>query len=157
MSTLPLLALLTDRLVPGVWRVEEPPPGLDDLATGLGWAVATVSADTDKAGLIGDVSAALGAPDYVRANWDSLADGLTDLTPPPGRRLLVVVDAPHETRDGLVLSDILADTIAFWWPEGVVMQVLWIGPGAAPLLDDVDPIRADRLGRTARTGRTPDR
>lgn len=150
-----LLGLLTGRLAPGVWRVDEEPDGIDSLATGLGWTVRRFRTDEDKGRLISAVADAAGTPSYVRGNWDSIADGLKDIEP-AGGRLLLLAETSGTAHDP-ILTDILDEACAFLSRFDVHLQVLWVGPGAAPQLTAVDPIRANRSGRTARTGRMPAR
>jgi hypothetical protein len=151
-----LVGLLTGRLAPGVWRVDEEPSGIESLAAGLGWTVRRFSTDEDKGRLIGAVADAAGAPSYVRGNWDSIADGLKDIEPPAGGRLLLLAETSGTAHDQ-ILTDILDEACAFLSRFDVHLQVLWVGPGEAPHLTAVDPIRANRPGRTARTGRMPAR
>lgn len=149
------LALLTGRLAPGVWRTDEEPDRVESLATGLGWTTRRVVVRPDKEQLISDVADATGAPAYVRSNWDSLADGLKDIEP-PGGRLLLLAESSGTVHDE-ILIDILDEAARFLDRFGVQLQILWIGLGPSPHLAAVDPIRASRLGRTARTRRTPGR
>jgi len=154
-----LLALLTDRLAPGVWRLDHEPNGLGALAAGLGWTVRQFRVVDDKAELISALGTAVGVPDHVRGNWDSLADGLTDIAWDSERRLLVVADrtvADEPAVDGaetgahvVVLTSVLNDAAAYWNRHGAVFQVVWIGEGSAPQLADVEPIsvrRSERAG-----------
>lgn len=150
-----LLGLLTDRLAPGVWRSDDEPDDVDGSARALGWDVRRVVLSDDKGRVITDLAEAAGAPGYVRANWDSLADGLKDIDAPDGHRLLLVIETAGSAHDSTVV-DILNEASSFLARFGTRLQIVWIGPGDAPHVEAVHPIRSSRLGRTARTRRRPD-
>lgn len=144
-----LLALLTDRLAPGVWHIDPnvaDPAAIEELADGLGWDVRHFSPDDDKAATIRDVCDAAGAPGYVRSNWDSLEDGLRDIARPRNDRLLLIADSSTATAFDDVVIDILDNTARFWDRYGIRIVVVWVGPGSGPRLDAVAPVRASRRG-----------
>ena len=139
------LALVTGRLAPGVWRGGSMPSSdLAALADGLGWPVrrGEISTTDDKATYLEQLGTIAGVPAYVRHNWDSLADGLTD-TGISSRRLLVIETSSPMPFDAIAI-EVLEDAIRFWAKQGATMQVAWFGPVTAPALDDVDPVRLSR-------------
>ncbi len=139
-----VLALLSGRLAPGVWSSSATPTDVEDLAVGLGWTVHSVRTCGDKTQLLTDLGRAVGVPSYVRPNWDSLADGLRDISLAPGARHLVVVDAPDPTPLDVTMIEILDEAATFWRRFDATFQVIWIGSAAAPRLDQIDPIKASR-------------
>lgn len=139
-----LLALLSGRLAPGVWRSNAAPSDVRDLAVGLGWTVDAVGTNDDKAQFLSDLGHTVGVPDYVRPNWDSLADGLRDISLAPGERRLLVVDAPQPTAHDETMIEILDEAAAFWRRFGATFQIVWIGASTAPHLDAIDPVKASR-------------
>ncbi len=144
-----MLALLTHRLAPGVWQIDgnaDDIVSIERLADGLGWDVQTFATDDDKAATIESVGRAARVPPYVRSNWDSLNDGLRDISRPRNNQLLLIADAAAVTANDHVLIEILDDAAQFWGRHGVRFCVVWVGPGAGPRLDAVEPVRASRRG-----------
>ena len=144
-----MLALLTHRLAPGVWQADgnaDDIASIERLADGLGWDVRIFATDDDKAVTIESVGRAARVPPYVRSNWDSLNDGLRDISEPRNDQLLLIADAATATANDAVLIEILDDAAQFWRAHGVEFCVVWVGPGDGPRLDAVEPIRASRRG-----------
>jgi len=114
------------------------------LAQGLGWDLRHGRIDTvdDKPAYLARLGSIAGVPSYVRANWDSLADGLrdTDIT----RRRLLVIETDVPTPFDATAIDILNEAVTFWSSHGQTMQVVWFGPVQAPDLDQVNPNRRSR-------------
>lgn len=140
------LALATGRLAPGVWRGGTMPSGpLRSLAEGLGWPVrgGHITAAEDKAEYLTQLGSIAGVPDYVRPNWDSLADGLRD-TGITQRQLLVIESSAPTPFDALAV-EVLDEAALFWAGQGATMQVVWFGPITAPTLDEIDPPRRSRV------------
>ncbi len=144
-----LLALLTHRLAPGVWQIDGNAAdiaAIEHFADGLGWDVRTFATDDTKAATIESVGRAARVPSYVRSNWDSLNDGLRDISRPRNSQLLLIADAATVTANDQVLIEILDDASQFWDRHGVRFYVVWVGPGAGPRLEAVEPVRASRRG-----------
>lgn len=139
------LALVTGRLAPGVWRADAMSRiDLAALADGLGWSIrtGTIAATGDKAIYLGSLGTLAGVPEYVRPNWDSLADGLRD-TGIEGQHLLLIETNEVTPFDDIAV-DILEEATAFWAKQGEMMQVVWFGPVTAPRLDQIEPTRMSR-------------
>lgn len=142
------LALVTGRLAPGVWRGGAMSAAeLTSLAEGLGWPVrgGVITATEDKANYLTQLGLIAGVPDYVRPNWDSLADGLTDTDIRTRQLLVIQTDVP--TAFDAIAVDVLSEASTFWAKHGSTMQVVWFGPVDAPALDDIDPERRSRSRR----------
>lgn len=117
---------------------------LSVLAKGLGWPVRSgeISASDDKAAYLTQLGELAGVPDYVRPNWDSLADGLRDTD--VDERQLLVIETNAPTPFDTIAVEILDEAAAFWAVHGATMQVVWFGPIDAPALDQIDPLRRSR-------------
>jgi hypothetical protein len=139
-----LLALLTGRLAPGVWRSEAPVTEVQDLSVALGWTVNTTTTSENKTDFLDLVGRSVGVPAYVRPNWDSLADGLRDISLDAGDRRLLIVDAAQATSHDQTMIEILDEAAAFWHRWGATFQIVWIGEATAPRLDQVDPVKVSR-------------
>lgn len=152
--------LLVGHLSPGVWRADDVqihPATMAEVAADVGWTVrhGRLPVGDDKAAYITALAALGGAPSYVRGNWDSLADGLTDLAG-DGPTLLVVESPEPTSFDGMAVE--ILDEACRWWDEQRrPIHVVWFGTVDAPSLTAVGPLRAIRADRGARTGKTPDR
>lgn len=139
------LGLVTGRLAPGVWRADATSRiDLATLASGLGWSIRTglIAATGEKSVYLSSLGLLAGVPDYVRPNWDSLADGLRD-TGIEGRRLLLIETSESMPFDAIAV-DVLQEAAIFWARQGEMMQVVWFGPVTAPQLDQIDPARTSR-------------
>jgi len=139
------LALVTGRLAPGVWRGGSMPrTELTNLARGLGWIVheGQISAVEDKATYLDELGAIAGVPDYVRPNWDSMADGLRDTGITTPRLLVIQTNRP--TPFDATAIEILDEAVGFWAVHDAIMQVAWFGPVEAPDLDQVNPDKRSR-------------
>lgn len=152
--------LLVGHLSPGVWRADGlaiTPDALAAAAEGLGWTTTSgrLPATEDKAAYITALAQLAQAPSYVRGNWDSLADGLTDIAGTDATMLIVETTQPSSF-DSMAV-DILDEACRDWAGLGRSVQVAWFGPIAAPSLGHVGSLRAIRSDPAARTGRTPDR
>lgn len=151
------LALVAGRLAPGVWRSDSTArPEVAALAAGLGWSVRSGTIETeDKADYLRRLAEIAEAPSYVQPNWDSVADGLRDLT--FERRCLILVETQRPNPLDTTAIEVLDEAAVFWARQAKVLQVIWFGASSAPALGEVDPTRASRLGRVARTERMLDR
>lgn len=139
------LALLTGRLAAGVWKGGTmPATELVAFARGLGWPIRSgeISAFDDKAAYLTQLGELAEVPDYVRPNWDSLADGLRDTDVQQRQLLVIETDAP--TPFDALAVEVLDEAAAFWAAHGATMQVVWFGPIEAPALDQIDPLRRSR-------------
>ena len=69
-----------------------------------------------KSELLAALAGALSLPDYFGANWDALADCLTDLGWVPQRRLLVIHgDLPlRRTADRAAYLEVLGEAVQSW-------------------------------------------
>lgn len=139
-----VLSLLSGRLAPGVWRSDVTPTEIHDLAVGLGWTVDMTTTSEDKTELLTRVGSAVGVPGYVRPNWDSLADGLRDLSLAHGAHHLLIVDGSRITPHDQTMIEILDEAAVFWHRFGAAFQIVWIGAASAPRLEQVDPVKASR-------------
>lgn len=139
-----LLSLLSGRLAPGVWRSDATSAEVHDLAVGLGWTVDMTTTSEDKTEFLTRVGSAVGVPGYVRPNWDSLADGLRDVSLADGARYLLIVDGSRATPHDQTMIEILDEAAAFWHRFGAAFQTVWIGAASAPRLELVDPAKASR-------------
>ncbi|MEU6252854.1 barstar family protein [Streptomyces sp. NPDC047043] len=120
----PLTQVLSGHTPPGVlsWPAELPAHRALDEARAAGWetAVVELSGVLDKAGLMAASAVALRLPDWFGANWDALADCLTDLEwwPAERGRLILVRDwqgyAAADPKGWGVLQEIFADAAAHW-------------------------------------------
>ncbi|MFI6015245.1 barstar family protein [Streptomyces sp. NPDC051243] len=124
MTDNPLAPVLTGSVPPSVlsWPAGLPTTAALDAARAAGWetAVLGLSGVTDKAGLMTACTEALRLPDWFGANWDALADCLTDLEwwPSRGGRLILVREwqayAAASPDEWGVLQEIFADAVAHW-------------------------------------------
>ncbi|MEU9001335.1 barstar family protein [Streptomyces sp. NPDC048551] len=106
-----------------------------------GWTVLRLDLDgvRSKAALMRRCAEALGAPEWFGANWDALADALTDLSwlPRAPARLLAVTSwrgyAAERAGDWETLREILEEAVDFWrgQPDAPPLTVLLAGPGPA--------------------------
>lgn len=139
------LALATGRLAGGVWRGGSMSRSeLTSLASGLGWPVrqGRIEAIDDKAAYLNALGTLAGVPDYVRPNWDSLADGLRDIEIVSRQLLAIETDQP--TAFDATAVEILDEAVSFWESQRSTLQVVWFGPIEAPDLDQVDPVKRSR-------------
>ena len=134
-----LAALLARRTPSGLYRLQTRVPAarLARRFAASGWHAGLIDgrAVTAKPALLGALAAALRFPAYFGANWDALADSLTDLSwlPAPGYALLIDHAAPlidHAPEDWAVASDILLDAAGWWQARGVGFYVLLRGTGS---------------------------
>lgn len=74
-----------------------------------GWQVVQLHASGDRSAFLAECQRAFGLPDWFGANWDALADALSDIQPLPGQ--LVIWSGSNgldrETRD--IAAEILAE------------------------------------------------
>jgi hypothetical protein len=120
----PLTPVLAGSVRPGVlsWPAALPPEQALDAARAAGWetAVLDLSGVTDKAALMTACAEALRLPDWFGANWDALADCLSDLQwwPAGPGRLILVRDwqtyAAARSEEWGTLQEIFADAAAHW-------------------------------------------
>jgi RNAse (barnase) inhibitor barstar len=85
-----------------------------------------------KRRLMEALAAGLALPDYFGANWDALADCLTDLEwmPAPGYVLMLrglTGLARQSPKDYAILLEVLFDAAQFWREAGVPFYVLLAG------------------------------
>ncbi|MFE7317684.1 barstar family protein [Streptomyces sp. NPDC057555] len=132
-----LAAVLDGRTPAGVlpWPADRPVADALAAAGDAGWNAAALDlADVgDKAAFMARCAAALDFPAYFGANWDALADCLTDLSwcPPSRGRLLVVTGwqtyasaAPEEWG---VFEEVLADAVGYWRDTATGLAVIMAG------------------------------
>lgn len=130
----PLAPVLAGTTPPGVlsWPAGLPTAQAVDAARAAQWeaAVLDLSGVTDKAGLMTAFADALRLPEWFGANWDALADSLTDLEwwPTRGGRLILVrewqVFAKARPDEWGVLQEIFADAAARWRETDTGLVVL---------------------------------
>ncbi|MFG2619599.1 barstar family protein [Streptomyces sp. NPDC048507] len=90
-----------------------------------------------KAALMRRCAEALEAPEWFGANWDALADALSDLSwlPRAPARLLAVTSwrgyAAERADDWETLREVLEEAVDFWRgrPDAAPLTVLLAGPG----------------------------
>jgi RNAse (barnase) inhibitor barstar len=93
---------------------------------------ADCSAARNKRRLMEVLADALALPGYFGANWDALADCLTDLEWVQAEGYVLVLRgleglARNAPRDYEMLLDVLTDATAFWQDDGVPFYVLLAG------------------------------
>lgn len=139
------LGLVTGRLAPGVWRTDAGDRSeLANLAAGLGWDVRSgaIEHSADKRAYITRLAELVCAPRYVRANWDSLADGLRDLS--IGDQSMWLIEPTDVSPFDAIAVEIFGATAEFWERHGTHLSVVWFGSAPAPRLEDIDPPRRSR-------------
>jgi RNAse (barnase) inhibitor barstar len=87
-----------------------------------------------KRRLLAALARDLALPDYFGANWDALADCLTDLEWEPADGYVLVLRglegfARQSPQEYAMLIGVLMDAAAFWREEGVPFYVLLAGEG----------------------------
>jgi RNAse (barnase) inhibitor barstar len=95
----------------------------------------------NKQGLMTALAARLDFPDYFGANWDALADCLTDFGWAPARGYVVRLTglaglARRPPRNFAILLDVLEDAAQVWAAEGAAFYVL---------LDNAKPVPGKAL------------
>lgn len=90
---------------------------------------------TGKSAMLDALAGALAFPDYFGANWDALADCLSDLSWHQGGVALLIDDAAtpelRAPEEWGVLLDILADAARHWKDQGRPFAVFLRGGHAA--------------------------
>lgn len=121
-----------------------PSAELTTLAESLGWTVrrGRIDSTDDKADYLARLGAIAGVPDYVRPNWDAMADGLRDAGIQNHR--LLVIETEQAMRFDATAIEVLDEAAAFWRAQAATMQVVWFGPIDAPELDQIEPVRRSR-------------
>jgi RNAse (barnase) inhibitor barstar len=99
-----------------------------------------------KRRLMATLASALALPEYFGANWDALADCLTDLEWMPAKGYVLALHgleglARRSPRDYAMLLDVLADAVTFWREQDVPFYVLLAGE-ASVLGSDLPVISA---------------
>ncbi|MFK0294166.1 barstar family protein [Streptomyces sp. NPDC090442] len=132
-----LVAVLDGRTPAGVlpWPADRPVADALAAARDAGWHAAALDLNGvgDKAAFMDRCAAALDFPAYFGANWDALADCLTDLSwcPPARGRLLVVTGwqeyAAAAPEDWGVVEGVLADAVGYWRDTDTGLAVLMAG------------------------------
>jgi hypothetical protein len=132
----PLTPVFVGNAPPGVlsWPSALPAEQALDAARAAGWetAVLDLSGVTDRPGLMTACADALRLPDWFGANWDALADCLSDLQwwpAGPGRLILVrnwQDYAAARTDEWRILQEIFADAAAHWRDTDTGLAVLMV-------------------------------
>jgi len=134
-STTPLARLIGGGPA-GVFVLDEavPPSRIAALSRlkGLHAFDVDLSGARTKRRLMEVLAGGLALPDYFGANWDALADCLTDLEWVPAAGYVVMLRgldglAHQSPKDYAMLLDVLFDATAFWREEEVPFYVLLAG------------------------------
>lgn len=99
-----------------------------------------------KRRLMDTLASGLALPDYFGANWDALADCLTDLEWVPAKGYVLVLRgleglARQSPKDYAMLLDVLVDGVTYWREQDVPFYVLLAGE-ASVLGSDLPVISA---------------
>lgn len=128
---------LADSRQSGVFRCSgEQAQALLQQAGAQGFTTAALEiANADRAAVFEGFAAALRFPEWFGANWDALADCLTDLSWLDASGYMLVLRGSAKLAGALAvddwtaLQDVLTEAAEFWRDEGVPFWVLWVeGP-----------------------------
>lgn len=109
----------------GIYRLNCSVDGLRAASAQAGCALfeADVAAAQSKGEFLAAIAQAIHAPGWFGTNWDALADALGDLSWQPAPGYVLLLHNGGETlglsaADHGIATEIFADTVSFWKPQG---------------------------------------